>query len=264
VLEAGIDLLGAQFTVTGEPITPARLSIIRQSRADAVSDYGCVESGGFISYGCLAPEMSDEVHFFQDLHALIQAGSGGTSTSLARPSLLISSLRPTAPFVLLNVSMGDQAVVTQRTCGCPLERLGWTTHLHTIRSFEKLTAGGMTFLDTDVIRVLEEVLPERFGGGPTDYQLVEEEGDKGQPRLRLLVHPSVGPLDAAALADAFLTAIGGTSDATRVMELQWRDAGLLRVERCPPRTTASGKILHLLVNGYPADMLPPSPSPHEQ
>lgn len=55
------------------------------------------------------------------------------------------------------------------------ERLGWTLHLHGIRSVEKLTAAGMTFLDSDVIRVLEEVLPGRFGGGPTHYQLVEEE-----------------------------------------------------------------------------------------
>ncbi len=71
--------------------------------------------------------------------------------------------------------MGDQAVVSERACGCPYQQLGWTTHLHGIRSFEKLTAAGMTFLDTDVIRVLEEVLPGRFGGIPSDYQLVEEE-----------------------------------------------------------------------------------------
>lgn len=33
----------------------------------------------------------------------------------------------------------------------------------------------MTFLDTEVIRVLEEVLPARFGGSPTDCQLVEDD-----------------------------------------------------------------------------------------
>jgi hypothetical protein len=31
------------------------------------------------------------------------------------------------------------------------------------------------FLDTDLIHVLEEVLPNRFGGGPTDSQVVEED-----------------------------------------------------------------------------------------
>jgi len=31
---------------------------------------------------------------------------------------------------------------------------GWDTHIHSIRSPEKLTAGGMSFLDTDVVRVI--------------------------------------------------------------------------------------------------------------
>src|SRR3990172_8887397 len=83
--------------------------------------------------------------------------------------------------ILLNISMGDQAVVLRRQCGCPLEQLGWTTHLHTIRSHEMLTCGGISFLDTDVIRVIEEVLPARFGGAPTDYQLLEDEADDGRP-----------------------------------------------------------------------------------
>jgi hypothetical protein len=158
---------------------------------------------------------------------------------------LISSLGPSAPFILLNVSMGDQATVSERTCGCPLERLGWTIHLHAIRSYEKLTAGGMTFLDTDVIRILEEVLPGRFGGVPTDYQLVEEMAADGAPRIALFVHPRVGPLPPEAVAQTFLTAIAGGSGAERIMGMVWRDAGLLRVERQVPVATATGKILHL-------------------
>jgi hypothetical protein len=141
--------------------------------------------------------------------------------------------------------MGDQAVIGPRRCGCPLEELGWPTHLHTIRSHEKLTAGGMTFLDTDVIRVLEEVLPARFGGGPADYQLIEDEGPDGRPRLRLRVHPAVGPVDPRAVADGFLSALGGGSRVERVMGLQWRDSAIVEVERQPPMVTPTGKILHL-------------------
>jgi hypothetical protein len=103
----------------------------------------------------------------------------------------------------------------------------------------------MTFLDTDVIRVLEEVLPGLFGGAPTDYQLVEEDGTGGRPRLRLLVHPSVGEVDPGRVANAFLRSLGAGSAAAHVMALLWRDTGLLRVERHPPLATPSGKILHL-------------------
>jgi hypothetical protein len=128
-----------------------------------------------------------------------------------------------------------------------METLGWRTHLHTIRSFEKLTAGGMTFADVDIIRVLEEILPRRFGGGPSDYQLIEESTNDGQPRLRLLVHPSVAVIDPAAVSEVFLDALGAGSATGLVMALQLKQAGFLRVERKAPLATASGKILHLRV-----------------
>ena len=246
-LDAGIDIRGAQLWVGAEAATAARLTAIRRSGVEAVPSYASTECGA-IAYGCLAPEAPDDLHLFHDLLALIRPGPEAADHGLPSNALLMSSLLATAPLILLNVSMGDQAVVERRACGCPLERLGWATHLRTIRSFEKLTAGGMTFLDSDVIRVLEEVLPARFGGGPTDYQLLEEEEDDGRPRLRLLVHPAIGPLDADAVAEAFLTAIGRRSRADRVMELLWRDAGFVRVERRPPRSTPSGKILHLHVD----------------
>jgi hypothetical protein len=96
-----------------------------------------------------------------------------------------------------------------------------------------------------VIRILEDVLPARFGGVPTDYQLMEDEDPSGRPQIRLVVHPRVGPVDPATIVDSFLGALGGGSGVERVMELLWRDARLLLVERRPPYTTATGKILHL-------------------
>ena len=246
--EAGIALRGAQFTLAGEPITAARLATIRAVGAEAVPRYACIEAS-IVAEGCLAPAAADDLHLLHDVHALVQPGPDVATPGLPAGALVISSLRPTAPLILLNVSLGDQAQLAHRECGCPLERLGWTTHLHTVRSFEKLTAGGMTFLDRDLIRVLEVALPARFGGGPTDYQLQEEETRDGRPRLRLLVHPSVSPLDNDAVADAFLEAIGGGSGVERVMELHWRQAGLLRVERGAPLAGTTGKILHLHQQG---------------
>ena len=243
----GIDLRGAKFSVGSEPITTTRLSAIRCTGADVEPTYGSSETG-MIAWGCFAPNTPDEHHLFHDLLALTQPGADGESANMPPDTLLISSLRSTARFILLNVSLGDRAEVFKRACGCGLERLGWTTHLRTIRSFEKLTAGGMMFLDADVIRVLEDLLPERFGGGPTDYQLVEEEAEGGQPRVRLLIHPAVGSLDMTAVREMFLAAIGGGSGADRVMELQLRAAGLFTVERRPPLMNGLGKIQHIHYN----------------
>jgi hypothetical protein len=254
--DAGLDLAGAHLLLYGEPVTDARLAVIRRAGAAAYPAYVATECGR-MAEGCLAPDAADDVHLFDDLLALVQPGADGERPGLPADALLVSSLRPRAPLLLLNVSMGDRAVVRRRACGCPLDAHGWTTHLHAIRSFEKLTAGGMTFLDTDVIRVLDEVLPARFGGGPTHYQLVEEEMADGRPRVRLLVHPAVGLLDPGAVARAFLGAIGAGSGTERVMATVWRDADLLRVEREPPLTTASGKILHL----HRRVAEPPRPSP---
>ncbi|HXJ83695.1 MAG TPA: hypothetical protein VMS64_34030 [Candidatus Methylomirabilis sp.] len=241
---AGVSLLGARFTMASEPITSARLAAVRAAGAEAAPCYASMECGP-IGYGCLAPRSADDLHLLDDLHAVIPAEESSGDPPVPAGSLLISSLRPTAPTLLLNVSLGDQGVLDAVACGCPLERIGWTRHLHSIRSFRRVTVGGMTVSDASVIRVLEDILPARFGGGPTDYQLLEEDTAEGEPRLSLLVHPAVGPIDARRVADTFLAAIGHGSSAERVMELQWRQTDWLRVERRFPVETSSGKILHL-------------------
>jgi hypothetical protein len=114
-----------------------------------------------------------ERHLLHDLHALMQ--------SPGDPGLFVTYLGRATPLVMLDLPLGDQAPVRRRASGCPLEACGWGTYLHGIVSREKFTAAGMTFYDTDVIRVLETALPARFGGGPTDYQLVEEETEFGRP-----------------------------------------------------------------------------------
>jgi hypothetical protein len=246
--ERGIGLDGVQFDLAGEPVTEAVKSIIQASGANASVIYGSMESG-FSAFSCHHPRVSDDSHFLNDIFCLIQPGPESPTRALPSTALLITALLPSAPFILLNVSMGDVADLSFKRCGCPLEGLGWTTHLGNIRSFEKLTASGMTFFDTEVIPILERELPVRFGGGPADYQLVESPGPDGTARLSLLIHPRVGPLDPDEVADAFLKLIGSGSASKRVMELQWRLSGLLRVERRPPLPTGSGKILHLHRDG---------------
>ena len=220
----GIDLGGGRFTGGGEPTTEARLEAVRAVGAELIPRYGTTETD-IVAYGCPRPVAPDDQHLFHDRHAVIAAERPVAGT------LLVTSLLATAPIVLLNVSLGDRAELVQRSCGCALDELGWGTHIHSIRSYEKLTAGGITFIDTDVVRVLEDILPARFGGAPTDYQLAESETDGGRPLVRLIVHPRVGEIDEHAVADAFLDALAGGSGGERLMELQWRAAGLPPVER---------------------------------
>ncbi len=244
---AGIGLRGSQLTVTGEPVTEAALGVIRDAGVAAVPDYGSADSGGSAAQGCLAPEAADDVHVFSDLNALIQA----EGPPFPAGALLLTSIRSTTPFIYLNASLGDRAVMTERRCGCPMEEMGWKTHLSSIRSYEKLTAGGMNFADTDLIRVLDEALPRRFGGAPGDYQLVEDLPAGGPPRVRLFVSPSVPPADPGVVRDFFLEALGRNGGPERTMSLQIREAGLLSVVRRKPVAGAAGKVLHLWAGEEP-------------
>lgn len=242
---SGIDLPHVRFSIGGEPVTEAKMEMIRRTGAIAVPRYLAMECG-YVAYGCLKPSFPDELHLFDDMQMTIMAGADGASRGLPSQALLFSSLRPKAPFILLNASLGDQAEVSGGSCGCALEKLGWSKRIRRIRSFEKLTAGGMTFLDTDIVRVMEQVLPSRFGGNMFDYQLAEEEDEAGKPRLRLVIHPAVGPLDPDLVKSAFIEAVGAGTGVERVMSLQWRDAGFLSIERKPPEMMPSGKIVHVL------------------
>jgi len=247
--DMGVEISGAQFTVLGEPVTEVGLSAIRRTGAGIVSRYGSAECGT-IGYGCLKPEAPDEVHLLHDRVALVQVRDENKNAGLPSGALFVSTLESATPFILLNVSLGDQAVMVERDCGCGLQELGWTRHLRAIRSYEKLIAGGMSFLDTDLAQVMEETLPGRFGGAPTHYQLVEDSDEGGLPRFRLLVHPEVGPVQSQQVVETFLTALSSGNGVERMMGMVCKDAELLTVERIPPLTTSSGKILHFHQVGH--------------
>src|SRR5262249_61986177 len=128
-------------------------------------------------------------------------------------ALFCSTLHPAAPKIMLNVEVGDYGVLSQRVCGCPLGTLGFTQHLRGIRSYEKLTSEGMKFTGSELLRLIEDVLPERFGGHPTDYQFVEEE-EGGLSRVSLVVSPRIGPVDEPELVAAVLELLGSSPHAT--------------------------------------------------
>jgi hypothetical protein len=244
VEEAGIDVAGAQLVLGGEPVTDARRAVIARSGIVAVPRYGAIETGP-IGYGCLTPAVADDVHLLRDLHAVIQAGA--SVASLPQDALLISSLASTTPFTFLNLSLGDRGFMEERSCGCAFERPGLTVHLSDIRSFEKLTGTGVTFLGADIVHALEVELPRRVGGAPTDYQLVESSSAEGLPCVTLVVHPRVGPVDEERVLDALVDALAPGDSGEHLMGLVWRQGASLSIERRLPHVGRSGKVQHLVL-----------------
>jgi hypothetical protein len=242
----GLDIAGTLLRVGSEPFTEARARIIADAGCRALCHYHLGEVGR-LGVACTAPEAVDEVHVAADVIALLPRPRplGGTTVE----ALFCSTLHPAVPKVMLNVELGDYAVVTSRSCGCPFDRLGFRQHLHTVRSYEKLTSEGMHFVGTELLRLVEEVLPDRFGGDPTAYQLVEDEEEgSGLPRVTLVVSPRVGAVDPAAVIATTLEVLAsGAGGGGGIMAQQWRAARTLRVERREPYTTMAAKILPLHV-----------------
>jgi hypothetical protein len=253
-LATGADLHGAHFCLVGEPLTEARLATIRSTGAAVVCRYSTSETGP-LAGGCLRPRVVDDQHILDDGHAIIRAGDAQPGT-LPADALLVTSVPPTTSLVHLNVALGDRADLEERACGCPLESFGWARHISGIRSYEKLTAHGMTFLDADVIRVLEQTLPSRFGGGPNDYQLVESSRQDGRPLLILRVHPRVPASAPEEIASGFLEAVAAGGDPQRLMSQVWRDGRTIEVVREAPIASAGGKILHVVGASGPVKPLP--------
>jgi hypothetical protein len=146
---------------------------------------------------------------------------------------------------MINVESGDYAQVEQFDCGCSFAELGFLTHIHGIRSYEKLSGAGVHFTGQVLMDILEDVLPAHYGGDPTDYQFVEDEVD-GLPVVWLLVHPRRGEIDEAEAARTVLAALAARGTADSMMAGFWRQGEVLKVKRQAPLANATGKILALL------------------
>ncbi len=239
-IAAGIDLTGVAFMGAAEPPSDAKVKGIRESGARYVTNYAMNEAG-MIGAGCPNGLDQTDVHFMRDSLAVVPAsrlidGGGDASIGFAFTSLL-----PTAPKILINVDSDDHGVLEERRCGCLFDELGFSQHIRQVRSTSKLTGRGVTLVATDIVRVIEEVLPLRFGGTPQDYQLVEEEDSNGRTMLTLLVSPSISISDerapAIALYDALAAGRPGASFSGAIL----KGGEAVRVRREKPVPNARGK-----------------------
>ena len=246
--EEGIDLSGAVVAGGGEPPTPAKVGAIEATGASFVASYHFSEVGA-IGHGCVAGDSADDQHFAADHLALIQRSRTVPGHGVEVPAFLLTTLLPSARAVLLNVESDDFGTVTQRSCGCPLGELGMTTHLGGVRSFRKLTGEGVTLIGSEVERILETVLPARFGGTPLDYQLAEEEDADGFTRISIVVSPRVEIEDEARVVETFLEGLRAGGEEARLSRINWAQSETLRVRRREPATTAAGKVPPLAFGG---------------
>jgi hypothetical protein len=235
--EHGVDVSGTLFRVGGEPLTGAKAEVVARAGASVICTYSISEIGR-VGVACSAAEHRDEQHLCTDTLGVVQRDRG---------SLWFTTLSPSARVLMLNAEVGDRGVLSRRRCGCQLDALGLDLHVHDIRSYEKLTSEGMNFYGADLIAVVEEILPRRFGGSPTDYQVVEEEVE-GLPRVSLVVSPRVGPVDEGALVAATVEALRSGRAHHEMMAGVWQDARTLRIVRREPHATGAGKVLPLHVS----------------
>jgi hypothetical protein len=250
--EAGLDLTGATIKAGGEPPTPAKLQEMERAGVRYISSYAMVEAGGVAS-GCARPVDGTDVHLFKDGYALFSYPYAVEGLGIEVPAFNLTTLLPTAPKVMLNVQMDDYGIVEERRCGCDLEAYGYTTHLRQIRSYSKLTSEGATLIGTEMVRILEELLPARFGGGPLDYQMMEEEDEKGLTYLSIVINPRLEIDSEAAVVEFVLGALRRSSPMADAARTIWQHAGTIQVKRMEPIWTGRGKLL-------PLHMQPPNAS----
>ena len=240
--ETGHDLAGLSCRVGGEPLTPAKLAEIRSAGADAIVTFAFAE-GGTVGLSCADRRAPDDMHLLSGSTAAIQHRRDTAFGSGSVDAFLFTSCFDRAPKILLNVESGDYGVIEDRDCTCEFGGLGLTRHIHTLRSFDKLTGEGMTFAGTDLVHLVEEVLPSRFGGSSIDYQMVEREDETGNTYLDVRVSPDIRAVDERELVQTVLSWLRKGGDTNRMMTEVWRERDMVRVVRARPHITAGGKLL---------------------
>ena len=243
-LEEGLDLTNVTLMGGGEPPTPAKVKMMTRSGARWVPQYFFVEAGP-VGLGCQQPVDETDLHFLKDSLALIQYPRQVPGSEITVQAFNFTTLLPSAPKLLLNVESDDYGIIETRSCGCPFETYGLTEHVRDIRSFGKLTGEGVTLVGSEMLHILEEVLPTRFGGSPLDYQLMEKEDRQGFTRLSLLVSPKIQIKGESEVFETVMEALKRSSTAAHLAGELWQQAATLTIMRQEPIWTKGTKFMPL-------------------
>jgi phenylacetate-coenzyme A ligase PaaK-like adenylate-forming protein len=241
-----LDISGTVFEVGSEPYTPAKARVVADANARAIDRYSASEFGT-TGLGCAASSQVDDMHLVTDKVIVTSRNKVLDESGAQVPVLIFTTLLGNCPKIMINAESGDYGHLEERDCGCLLADVGFKTHVLGVHGYDKLTSEGVTFMGTELYRLVEEVLPSRFGGNPIDYQLVEQEDEHGLPRVQVLVSPSVGTIDEQAVVTTVLDALKGYDryGRGRFMADQWRQGRTLQIVRRVPYEAGSRKILPL-------------------
>ena len=139
------------------------------------------------------------------------------------------------------MEIDDYGLMETRKCGCGFDDMGFFDHICNIRSYGKLTGEGVTLVGTDFTKIIEEVLPGKFGGASTDYQFLEEEDEKGLTRLSILVSPKIGQVKEKDILETLFQELKNRGHDRGFLPEIWTQANTIRVKRMNPISTKSGK-----------------------
>ncbi|MGO9231686.1 MAG: hypothetical protein ACLQKA_21045 [Bryobacteraceae bacterium] len=243
--DAGLDIAGTLFLVSGEALTGAKRALIAAAGCEAYPRYSISEIGG-IGLACRQMGTGNSVHVHSDRVAVIARRRLAPLSDVEVNSLLFTTLLPFTARFVINAEMDDAGTLGRADCDCEFSRAGMHLRIDDIYSYGKLTGQGMTLMGSDVVRILESALPQRFGGGPGDYQLVEYDGAR-QAQVELRISPRVSAVPPADVRDFLLQEIRGCYGGALASRV-WTHSGGIEAVVAEPFTTRSGKVLplHLL------------------
>lgn len=242
--EMGVDLTGAVLSGGGEPPTEAKVNAITSTGARCLPSYHFSE-GGAVGLACNHPIDCNDHHLIIDHLEVVQYPRKVPKTDVTVDAFNFTTLLPSAPKILLNVEIDDYGIIEDRNCGCEWEQMGFTRHVRGIRSFRKLTGEGMTLIGSDMERILDKVLPEKFGGSAQDYQLLEEEDERGFTHRSVIVSPRVLLADESQVVRTVLDELGKGNAFTDLARAFMSQANSLGVKRMDPVWTNRAKLMPL-------------------
>jgi len=244
--EAGLDIAGTIFLVDGEALTDAKRAVIEAAGCEAYPKYGISEVGS-VGSACRRMRTGNCVHVHRDAVAVISRRRLAPLSDLEVNSLLFTNLLPFAARFLINAEMDDAGILEPAACECEYSRAGMDLQIRNIYSYGKLTGQGITLMGSDIVHLLEDTLPQRFGGGPGDYQLVEYDGAR-QAQLELRISPRAVAGPAAAVRDFLLSEIRGCYGGALASRV-WKHSGGIEAVIAEPFVTRTGKVLSLHLLG---------------